>query len=33
MNKDLVSDLYKSIDEGREGKHIGTSTGLAKLDN
>lgn len=33
MSNQLVNDLYRSIDEGREGKHIGTSTGLEKLDN
>lgn len=31
-SNELVNTLYSSIDEGRAGKHIGTSTGLAKLD-
>lgn len=30
---DIINDLYKSIDDGREGKNIGVSTGLPRLDD
>lgn len=30
---DIIEDLYQSIDDGREGKNIGISTGLPRLDD